>query len=196
MRRKIGEDRPASRLVSYLVVDGRRTAKLEAQMSLVRIKGLFEIIGFHPFWHRKYRREFGPLVVLWSAVFQLGVFVGFAIVATPSEPEMWLLLTFTSFLIGSVLALNWAAEIAILRQQGQCGRTEVRTLLAIQGIALAAIGGALVWAHRSRGLVYLVDTPAFLLLAAGAGTAVASPLVVWWGSKSARTEAGVRREGQ
>ena len=142
----------------------------------LRLRGVVDLFYYHPFWHPRYREDFGRTIVVLSALFQLSVLV----LLISRDSEMWPLWIFVAFVAGSLGALFACTEVSIfrLRRQG------VRSLLILQAIGLGLIGASFLFARQPRSFSSVADGLAFYPFVIGLITFVSAPLAIWEGTRA------------
>jgi hypothetical protein len=141
-----------------------------------KTRGLVELFCFHPFWHPKYRRDFGAAVAILCAIFQVAVFV---FLFAEGNREWWPLFAFLAFLIGSVTAFFICSEISIIRLHVSGQRRCLGPLLGVQAGGVALIGGALFLAPVHGSLAGLPDGISLYPFLIGCAAFIGAPLVIW-----------------
>jgi hypothetical protein len=139
-------------------------------------RGLLELFCFHPFWHEKYRRDFGMSVVILCAVFQVALF---AILAAGRDQVVWPLIGVLSFLGGSLVALFVCAEISIVQLHFSGQRRCLGSLILVQLVASALIVGALFIAPVRGSLASVADGVLLYPFTVGILMFVVAPLGIW-----------------
>ena len=140
-----------------------------------RLRGLVELFLYHPFCHPRYRDDFGWPIVVLSALFQTLLLV----LLISQNSEIWPLWIFVAFVAGSLAAMFVCAEVFIVRLRRQL----VRSLLCVQGIGLALIGGSLLFARQPGSFSSVADGVALYPCAIGVIAFLAAPLAIWQGTR-------------
>jgi len=133
----------------------------------------------HPYWHPRYRLEFGPLVIALNAALQIGAFVSLLYVAGDFMGPWWPLLAFAAFVIGSVASVWICSEISILvcASQGEAGGR--RNLLLLQIPGLASMASAMLLAKPMGSMASVADGSLLYFFGIGLVLFFSAPFLVW-----------------